>query len=776
MDVDQDINLLSSFTAYLSNLSSVEDITEEECNKYVKGITSKNIQLVQLVENLGPFLLHLDNDKREQGCLVLANILTLLPQDALSSMEVTFIARFLCERMKDHHSVIPAALKGTLAIAKMKNVDNGIAAEFFSTAFIHFYCQSQRHDDRNTFYQIICCFMDTKTPELLAMGTDFVYGVISSMDGEKDPRNLMLLFTKLVPKFVTTFKLGHLTEETFEVLGCYFPVDFQPLSNDPAAITRVDLASALQPCLVAHPEFAEFAVPLALEKLVSSLPVAKADSLKLLIDSCAKFPAANLMSHVTMIWHTLRSEILTCVGDPELRDLCFKVLYSLVQNLSCSALDSDQMAIYNGLLNDIFLSMKGYLSDLSLSLFNPICKLLETVASASHSSCSFMLLKIVPVLTALTPKSSAESVTLLKVMSAFLLVCFQTQVLPEDWRQLQNDSNKIVTLYLSALSSNNEEEVLEGAEGFIVILSLLSEEERAQFYSAIRNLLQKDSSSLPRIQILKCIKAAARHYPEEVLNQLVEGTLQPNHGSEITTQEKGLTVLCYLADQEPFFSHLYTHIKSITDTPSREGIGIFLSCFKNLAEVENIILPKSSTVIFALISGVLQMDCADDNFFKLLENFYHVASALMLHLNESDEAKLVIHFLPILLNEVERSTPGAESREIKILFLLSSLLTRIRMPVDKSTTSTILKFCADLIFHATNEEVILHAARLIALLVNKASEPDANLKLEQIQNYLLDKENSGNVSAEVDVAFLCKKALPHRMDSQSLAQSKSRKC
>lgn len=55
-----------------------------------------------------------------------------------------------------------------------------------------------------------------------------------------------------------------------------------------------------------------------------------------------------------------------------------------------------------------------------------------------------------------------------------------------------------MTLYLSALSSNNEEEVLEGAEGFIVILSLLSEEERAQFYSAIRNLLQKDSSSLPR--------------------------------------------------------------------------------------------------------------------------------------------------------------------------------------------------------------------------------------------------------------------------------------
>lgn len=63
------------------------------------------------------------------------------------------------------------------------------------------------------------------------MKLDFVYGVISSIDGERDPRNLMFLF-KWLKSFLVTIPLGHLTEEMFEVMACYFPVDFKaPSSN-----------------------------------------------------------------------------------------------------------------------------------------------------------------------------------------------------------------------------------------------------------------------------------------------------------------------------------------------------------------------------------------------------------------------------------------------------------------------------------------------------------------------------------------------------------------
>lgn len=63
------------------------------------------------------------------------------------------------------------------------------------------------------------------------MKFDFVFGVISAVDGERDPRNLLLLFEWL-PKFLKTVELGHLNEEMFEVIACYFPVDFRAPSTD----------------------------------------------------------------------------------------------------------------------------------------------------------------------------------------------------------------------------------------------------------------------------------------------------------------------------------------------------------------------------------------------------------------------------------------------------------------------------------------------------------------------------------------------------------------
>lgn len=64
-----------------------------------------------------------------------------------------------------------------------------------------------------------------------SMGIDFVYGVITLIDGERDPKNLIYLFNFL-PRFLTVAKLEHLTEEMFDVLSCYFPIDFKPPQND----------------------------------------------------------------------------------------------------------------------------------------------------------------------------------------------------------------------------------------------------------------------------------------------------------------------------------------------------------------------------------------------------------------------------------------------------------------------------------------------------------------------------------------------------------------
>lgn len=114
------------------------------------------------------------------------------------------------------------------------------------------------------------------------MGSDFVYGVINTMDGERDPRILLTLY-EFLPTFLATFPLGHLADDMFEVIACYFPIDFNPSAVDPKAITRDLLATKLADCLCAREEFAENCVNLLVEKLDSQLNVAKLDSLYLLV-------------------------------------------------------------------------------------------------------------------------------------------------------------------------------------------------------------------------------------------------------------------------------------------------------------------------------------------------------------------------------------------------------------------------------------------------------------------------------------------------------------
>lgn len=56
------------------------------------------------------------------------------------------------------------------------------------------------------------------------------------------------------------------------------------LQTEESKITRNELASSLARCLTCIEEFSNFCIPLALQKLESSLKIAKLDSLYLLVN------------------------------------------------------------------------------------------------------------------------------------------------------------------------------------------------------------------------------------------------------------------------------------------------------------------------------------------------------------------------------------------------------------------------------------------------------------------------------------------------------------
>ncbi|RKP25614.1 Dos2-interacting transcription regulator of RNA-Pol-II-domain-containing protein [Syncephalis pseudoplumigaleata] len=122
---------------------------------------------------------------------------------------------------------------------------------------------------------------------------DVVGGFIQVMDGEKDPRNLLLAFS-IAQKLIRQFDITQHVEvvrlhrgrccfianpwtwqDLFEILFCYFPITFRPPPHDPYGITADDLKLALRRSLAATPLFGPMALPMLTEKLSSSLGSAK---------------------------------------------------------------------------------------------------------------------------------------------------------------------------------------------------------------------------------------------------------------------------------------------------------------------------------------------------------------------------------------------------------------------------------------------------------------------------------------------------------------------
>lgn len=159
----------------------------------------------------------------------------------------------------------------------------------------------------------------------MADGVDLLDCTIASVDGEKDPRNLLRAF-ELVSRLARVYLPGSHGaelagdmpfEELFDVLACYFPITFTPPPNDQYRISREDLAVGLERALTSVPQLLPSMGPLVLQKLSSSLRQAKADSLSLLGALAEAHGPEAVLAAAPDLWPVLRSEALA-PGAPNL--------------------------------------------------------------------------------------------------------------------------------------------------------------------------------------------------------------------------------------------------------------------------------------------------------------------------------------------------------------------------------------------------------------------------------------------------------------------------
>ena len=140
----------------------------------------------------------------------------------------------------------------------------------------------------------------------------FVTNVLAAIEGEKDPRNLLVCFDLTYFMLITFMNptsafyqeqskevLEQLEESFFDEIACYFPINFKPPKNDAHKITPEQLQSLLAKCMLASPSMNQHIVPYLLEKVSATQMVTKVASLHMLTQVAQKFSLQELIDPTT---------------------------------------------------------------------------------------------------------------------------------------------------------------------------------------------------------------------------------------------------------------------------------------------------------------------------------------------------------------------------------------------------------------------------------------------------------------------------------------------
>ncbi|XP_015572860.1 MMS19 nucleotide excision repair protein homolog isoform X1 [Ricinus communis] len=282
------------------------------------------VTIGSLVKEMEMYLTTTDDIIRARGILLLGEALSHLSSKPLDNTTIHSLIAFFTERLADWRA-LRGALVGCLALIRRRSngIITGIDAKVVAESYLqNLQVQSLAQYDRKLCFELLECLLENCPAAVASLGEDLIYGICEAIDGEKDPQCLMLTFHivevlgKLFPDPSGPF--SSFAGDIFSILGCYFPIHFTHPKAEDVDVKRDDLSRALMLAFSSTPLFEPFAMPLLLEKLSSSLPTAKVDSLKYLSYCTLKFRADRIAEHAGAIWSSLKDAIYSSGEEPML--------------------------------------------------------------------------------------------------------------------------------------------------------------------------------------------------------------------------------------------------------------------------------------------------------------------------------------------------------------------------------------------------------------------------------------------------------------------------
>ncbi|GLD97529.1 hypothetical protein PINS_up006219 [Pythium insidiosum] len=282
----------------------------------------RKVTVESLIQSLGVHLTSTDDKVRARGTLLLAEVLTRLPELPLSANAVQLLLTFFVDRLADFPSA-NACLQALLALLTNHAAHIPTAmtvVELIQRLVQVLHVPQLGQAMRKQCYLLMQAALEMPSVRDLLLEKDelgcaFAQAFLSSMEGEKDPRNLLLclkiareLLVQLAPVFEKHD--GVLLQQYFDVVSCYFPITFTPPPNDPYGITSEELILSLRKAMAASDLVARHVLPFLLEKLSTTVVEAKLDSIQTLVFCCESYSMNVLLLHLHSIATAFYHEVM----------------------------------------------------------------------------------------------------------------------------------------------------------------------------------------------------------------------------------------------------------------------------------------------------------------------------------------------------------------------------------------------------------------------------------------------------------------------------------
>ncbi|KAK9493192.1 Dos2-interacting transcription regulator of RNA-Pol-II-domain-containing protein [Lipomyces doorenjongii] len=316
---------------YMVSLETSPTEADTIAKNIANDIESDKTRLIDFIESLGRYLTDEDTGIRVKALSCVAAVLSKLSAGKLNSRQITMLSEFLSDRLEDEECLNESG-GGLLALSKMKHISTSAIKTIIEALFAKVDMKKHNQATRYVVYQIIDCLATHHIAVLKGTNNSTLNGFTRLIAGEKDPRNLLVVFS-ILKIIIENFQIEISKESLFDASFCYFPITFRPPPDDPYGITSEDLKLKLRECIAASPLFAEYSFPSLIEKLTSSSINVKRDTLLTVIACVENYGGVTVEKHWEEIYNSVKFEVLH-EGEEDIPDLVCKLLKTLTATIS----------------------------------------------------------------------------------------------------------------------------------------------------------------------------------------------------------------------------------------------------------------------------------------------------------------------------------------------------------------------------------------------------------------------------------------------------------